>query len=538
MTRPGSGARAGGAVTRRWGAVALVAGLSTGMLSACAPVVDDAWTAPAWAPSVVSVTDEPPPVDVTTDATLAGSLSALRVRNDAVGVHARALFLPGTGATVAPFNNAVQQTVIDAIDDRELASGAPFSPEAFDEGAGLGDRGCVAGSTGWNAVDILSDPATGPTGGEGAAVVCDVAAAVGPFLAQRLRTVVGSSDAVTADATVLRYADTSSGEIATAEALWGEGAAERLSADVIDALRRDAGALSMRQADSGDGAQLAAIRAALGTTVPSGGQLTFTIAPGFVAPELEELGVPATTAPLSVAVPAEVAAPLLTPFGARVLAAASDPYAGPGAVPAAAEWVDCDLSPCIALTYDDGPSGFTPELLDILHDERATAAFYLLGQYAAGNPETVRNIADAGHLIGNHTWDHPSLPDLEPEDVEEQLVRTARLLRELSGQAVSTFRPPYGAFDAAVLAEAGQPAILWNVDTRDWAGGSDAAVADTAVGQARPGGIILFHDTHERSVRMAPEVIARLRDRGFTVASLTQLFDGTLPADGAWRAAP
>lgn len=509
-----------------------------GMLVGCAPVADLAWAPATWAPAAVHVVDAPQALDAAADPALAETLTALRIRNDTVALAARAVFLPGRGEDVAAFNRATQRTLDRAIADQEDAAGGAYAPEVFAPGAGLGDRGCLAGSTAWAAVDILATPETGPPGGVGTAVVCDIAVAAGTVLAQRMRVVTGNPEAVTGDVTVLRYTDTSTGEITTAQELWVEGAAARLSADVIDALRRDAGALSLRDASAGDDAQIAAIRAGLETTVARGGEMVFTIAPGFTAPELAELGVATTTEPLPVAVPAAVAEPLLTDMGRRVLAASAQPYAGPPAVPASREWVDCDLAPCVALTYDDGPSGFTGPLLDTLRDERATAAFYVLGQYAAGNPDMVRRIAAEAHLVGNHTWDHPSLPSLEPEQIERQLSRTRALLRDLSGQSVSTFRPPYGEFDAEVLAVAGQPAILWNVDTRDWAGGPATEIQRVAVEDARPGGIILFHDTHEQSVRMTPDVITGLRDRGFTLASLSQLFDGDIPSAGAWRGAP
>src|SRR5690606_34837292 len=96
---------------------------------------------------------------------------------------------------------------------------------------------------------------------------------------------------------------------------------------------------------------------------------------------------------------------------------------------------------------------------------------------------------------------------------------------------------PYGEYDERVLRVAGLPAILWTVDTRDWAGPADEVLLQRSIDEPNPGGIVLFHDIHERTVRLAPEIIAGLRDRGFTMVTLRQLFDGNLPTSGAWRSA-
>ncbi len=318
--------------------------------------------------------------------------------------------------------------------------------------------------------------------------------------------------------------------------LWTDAAADVLGAQIVEALLRDAGALSLRPAAIAEPEQVDHLRAGLATTVPAtGGALVFTIAPGFSTAALGDLGVPATIEPLAIAVPADVAAEVLTPFGARLSAAAGQPYSGPQPTTASADRSSCDLVPCVALTYDDGPSGLTPRLLDILRDERASATFYMLGQSAAGAPDTVRRVSAEGHEIGNHTWNHPHLPELTDAEISSQLDRTAGVLRELSGQPVASFRPPYGEFTARVLQAAGAPAILWTVDTRDWAGPADDVLISRAVDGAAPGGIILFHDTHDRTVRVTPAVLAGLRDRGFTMVTVTQLFGGRLPAAGAWQ---
>lgn len=509
------------------------------VLSACAPPGDPGWTPPTWTANAVevAVVETPPVVDLDAQPDLVASLTSTRVRNEAAGVQARFATLPGV-ETAQAFNAAMRGFVRDAVTARASAAGVAYRPAASPASAGLGDRACVVGSTELAADDLLSSPDLGPPGASGLAVVCDVLVASGPMFAQRIRAVSGAVGAVTADATTVLYTDTETGETSPPEGLWVDTAAEELRVDVVEALRRDAGALTLGTPTADDGAG-AVIDTALASTVPDGdGGFVFTIPAGFESAALTALGVSATTEPLTIHVPAPVASSLASPFGLRVLETAGLPYAGPAALQASREPVDCTFVPCVALTYDDGPTGLTGLLLDTFAELRVPATFYMLGSSAAGRPDTVRRVAAEGHQIGNHTWNHPQLPTVDDAGVADQLGRTRDLLRSLSGQPVASFRPPYGEYSDRVLKIAGEPAILWNVDTRDWAGPADDVLRATAIDGARPGGIILFHDTHERSVRVAPDVVRGLRDRGFTLVTVTQLFGGQLPATGAWRSAP
>jgi peptidoglycan/xylan/chitin deacetylase (PgdA/CDA1 family) len=126
----------------------------------------------------------------------------------------------------------------------------------------------------------------------------------------------------------------------------------------------------------------------------------------------------------------------------------------------------------LALTFDDGPNpAWTPQLLDILasHDVRAT--FFMVGRYAQAEPALVRRVAEAGHLIGNHSWSHPNLALTAPRRVREELQRTSDTLEQITAQPVRYFRPPFGARRPDVLRKArrmGMTPVLWNAITSDW----------------------------------------------------------------------
>jgi peptidoglycan-N-acetylglucosamine deacetylase len=135
----------------------------------------------------------------------------------------------------------------------------------------------------------------------------------------------------------------------------------------------------------------------------------------------------------------------------------------------------------LALTFDDGPNpAWTPKLLDALarHDVRAT--FFMLGNRAEGQPALVKRVVAAGHLIGNHSWSHPSLARTAASEVREELTRTKGILEQITGEPVRYFRPPFGARRPVVFKiarELGMTVVLWNAMTSDWSEPSGDRIA-------------------------------------------------------------
>ena len=126
----------------------------------------------------------------------------------------------------------------------------------------------------------------------------------------------------------------------------------------------------------------------------------------------------------------------------------------------------------IALTFDDGPNPrWTPQLLDTLERHGVKATFFLIGQYAAQQPELVRRIHNAGHLIGNHTWTHPDLAITGKLQTREELTRTNGELEQILGAPIRYFRPPFGSRRPATLRiarELGLIPVMWNAMAYDW----------------------------------------------------------------------
>ncbi|WP_158845838.1 polysaccharide deacetylase family protein, partial [Streptomyces sp. NRRL WC-3742] len=152
----------------------------------------------------------------------------------------------------------------------------------------------------------------------------------------------------------------------------------------------------------------------------------------------------------------------------------------------------------VALTIDDGPDPrYTPTVLALLQQYGIRATFFLIGENATEHPALVREIADRGHHIANHTWTHPDLRHLSEAKVREELERTSDLLHRTTGRLPTWFRAPGGDWSPVslkVAADLGMRNMGWSVDPRDWARPGTSAITDRILKDVRPGAIVLNHD--------------------------------------------
>ncbi len=179
-------------------------------------------------------------------------------------------------------------------------------------------------------------------------------------------------------------------------------------------------------------------------------------------------------------------------------------------------------SPLVALSFDDGPGHLTPRVLSILNRLHARATFFEEGGHVAQHERLMRQILSSGDEIGNHSFHHPHYPGYR------ELAATNRRIRATTGFTPCLFRPPYGALDAKVLEAARRThmkTVKWDVDSRDSTHPGAAVIHANAVGQARPGSIILMHDggRHPQTVTALSGVIRALRARGFRFATVSRI---------------
>ena len=194
----------------------------------------------------------------------------------------------------------------------------------------------------------------------------------------------------------------------------------------------------------------------------------------------------------------------------------------------------------IAVTFDDGPSGSTQDVLDVLEAHEARGTFFVVGQWTERLPHVVQAIAERGHEVANHTWTHFDASEVPDEELwRDELRRTSETIAAAAGRPPVLFRPPYGHEPerlAAVAAECGLgTTVLWSVDPEDWEGNEDDGLIEAAVlAEVHPGAIVLHHDgrpgqdwnsgsPQAGTVRALPRILERLADDGYRFVTVSEL---------------
>ena len=171
------------------------------------------------------------------------------------------------------------------------------------------------------------------------------------------------------------------------------------------------------------------------------------------------------------------------------------------------------------------------------------ATFFMLGESARKHPNVVQQVAEEGHAIGNHSWDHPSFPLISGRERRAQIRACASVIAPYGGQRL--FRPPYGHQSVASRLDAlwlGYPVVTWNVVAEDWCDRDADWMANRLVKQIRPGSVVVLHDAIYRSVQVVPQhdrqrmltaidmTLERLGDR-FRFVTVPELFDTVAHGD-------
>ena len=177
----------------------------------------------------------------------------------------------------------------------------------------------------------------------------------------------------------------------------------------------------------------------------------------------------------------------------------------------------------VALTFDDGPSEYTDDFLGVLREKGVHGTFFEIGQEMPGREEVMRQILAEGNELGDHTMNHVEFPGYD------QIAGAASRITAYTHFKPCLFRPPGGAVNSSVIAEAGSlgmRTINWDVDPRDWSLPGTEAIYSTIVSHAKAGSIILMHDgggPRGETLAALPRIIDTLRARGFGFATVSEL---------------
>jgi peptidoglycan/xylan/chitin deacetylase (PgdA/CDA1 family) len=191
----------------------------------------------------------------------------------------------------------------------------------------------------------------------------------------------------------------------------------------------------------------------------------------------------------------------------------------------------------VALTFDDGPSKeYTPAILEILKSRDVKASFFVTGKMVERYPDIVKRMADEGHDIGNHTYDHFNLILLSNSRVEEQIEKGEDAIKSITGIKPALFRPPRCLMNKRIrtmILTKGYQIVLWSVSAADWGPLKARGIAFRVCHFVRPGRIILLHDggslvgseggDRSDTVNALPVILDRLIEKGYKIVPASEL---------------
>lgn len=179
------------------------------------------------------------------------------------------------------------------------------------------------------------------------------------------------------------------------------------------------------------------------------------------------------------------------------------------------------------LTFDDGPDpAYTPRLLDLLAANDARASFFLLGEEVERHPRIVERMVSDGHLLGNHSWNHPNFTRIDWREQLGQIEATDRLLERFDGRSEHLFRPPSGHFTPSLVARFAwrrRGIAYWSYDSLDYQRRpAEAMVGTFRSDPPRAGDVVLMHDDSEATLRVLERMLPEWRAAGFALRALPQ----------------
>ena len=178
----------------------------------------------------------------------------------------------------------------------------------------------------------------------------------------------------------------------------------------------------------------------------------------------------------------------------------------------------------VALTFDDGPHPvYTPQLLDGLKERGVHATFFVVGKNILGNEALLKRMETEGHLIGNHTYSHVKLSELDIARACAEVEKTNALICEVTGKEPEFIRPPFGEWKKAMECSFEMIPVLWDVDPLDWTTKNTALVVERVLKDTKAGDIILLHDYYQSSVDAALEIVDALTERGYKFVTVDEL---------------
>ncbi|WP_160724417.1 polysaccharide deacetylase family protein [Bacillus sp. USDA818B3_A] len=187
----------------------------------------------------------------------------------------------------------------------------------------------------------------------------------------------------------------------------------------------------------------------------------------------------------------------------------------------------------VAITFDDGPNPtYTPQVLEIFAKAEGKATFFMIGEQMEKNQKLVKEAAEQGHEIGNHTYTHPKLSELTPAESLSEIERTEKLIRELTGKEPVTFRPPYFDYNdgtISVVETKGYSMIgAVNLEAQDWDQPGMEHILSASRNSVKNGSILIFHDGYgdrSQTIQAVQALVSELKSEGYQLLTVSELLN-------------
>lgn len=179
--------------------------------------------------------------------------------------------------------------------------------------------------------------------------------------------------------------------------------------------------------------------------------------------------------------------------------------------------------PTIALTFDDGPSKYTKEIVELLEKYEANATFFVLGNKVKNYNETLQFVLEHGNELGNHSYNHKQLTRLSLNELKEQVEKTNSIVKDTLNYDIRLLRPTYGAVNNKLRKNLDMEIVLWNVDTLDWKLKNSKAIAKRALHDIKDGKIVLMHDIYKSTLEALKLILPELKKQGYQIVTVSEL---------------
>nr|WP_280521268.1 polysaccharide deacetylase family protein [Paenibacillus mangrovi] len=177
----------------------------------------------------------------------------------------------------------------------------------------------------------------------------------------------------------------------------------------------------------------------------------------------------------------------------------------------------------VAITFDDGPSKYTKDIVDILTDYHVGGTFFFVGTQVKKFPESVKYVGEHGFSIGNHSMSHANLQKLSLAEQQAEILGNNRLIESITSKPVVLFRPPYGSMNAQtkeIVEYANMKITMWNRDPEDWKFKKNPQKVLSYIEHSKTrGSVILLHESKE-TVELLPDIIEYLQQQKVQIINL------------------